>query len=80
MGNYVKALAHWKTTTADTWIEFKIHFKKDYTQMLQEGTTNTMSSKGHGTSFQAIDDDVSTMSSITEDLTSYAKKAIDNGE
>ena len=40
--------------------------------MLKEGTGNTMSAKGYGTAFQAINDDASTIASITEGLTSYA--------
>ena len=42
--------------------------------MLQEGTGNTMTTGGYGTAFQAVDDEASTIASITEGSTSYAEK------
>ena len=63
-----------ENNSGGTWIEFKVHFKKEYGQMIQEGTPDIMSGEGYVMVFQAVDEDALTIASITKGLTSYAEK------
>ena len=68
-----KAVERWQSVPTKTWMEFKIHFKKEYARMLKEGGGNTMQNEGYGTAFNTIEDDTSLVS-ITEGLTNYVEK------